>query len=210
MIILPLTYFGPVQYYSKFFFGESPVIEQYDNYNKQSFRNRCVILGANGPIPLVIPVKKNRTEKTLVKDILIDYDTNWRKLHWRGIVSSYSSSPYFEYYRDSIEPFYTKSYNFLSDYCFEITLLILKLINIESYPALTTGYVFAGDVRIDYDFRDVIHPKKDVNVDRTYIPQTYRQVFSERFGFFQNLSIIDLLFNLGPESPGLLKRSLLV
>jgi hypothetical protein len=207
LIILPLTYAGPVQLFSKFLLKGEKCIEQYDNYNKQSYRNRCVILSANGPIPLIIPVKKEKNRKCRVKDIVIDYDTRWQKLHWRGILAGYSSSPFFEYYRDPFEPFYTKHYHFLVDYCFDINSTMLDLLDIDEKMLMTEEYLFEGDERITYDFRDVIHPKRELEADPLFSPVPYQQVFSEKYGFVPNLSILDLLFNAGPESKSYLRKS---
>ena len=208
LILLSLTYFGPVQYYSKFLLNGRIVIEQYDSYSKQTYRNRCIILGANGRVNLTIPVKKQRGKKNLVKDITIDYDTDWRRLHWRGIISAYNSSPFFEYFRDNIEPFYLKKYNFLVDYCYVITIEILHLLNIKNIPGLSNEYLFPGDKRIKFDFRDLIHPKLNQAEDVSFCPVVYQQVFSDKLGFKANLSILDLLFNLGPEAITNLRMSL--
>jgi hypothetical protein len=208
LILLPLTYLGPVQYYSKFLLKGKFVIEQYDNYVKQTYRNRCVIFGANGPVILTIPVKKKREQKNLVKDIIIDYDTDWRRLHWRGIISAYNSSPFFEFYRDRFEPFYLKKYSFLVDYCFALTTEVLNVVNIDVDPVLSKKYIFTGDASIIHDFRELIHPKKDIKDDDSFRSVTYQQVFSGKCGFMQNLSILDLLFNLGPETVTILKNSI--
>jgi hypothetical protein len=208
LIILPLTYLGPVQYFSKFFSERNLAIEQYDNYCKQTYRNRCIIYGANGPVVLVIPVKRMKGKKNPVKDIAIDYETDWRRLHWRGIVSAYNSSPYFEFYMDSFEPYYLKKYNFLVDYCYSLTSQVLQLLDVDTNPALTEEYLFPGDDRIYKDFRSLIHPKINFKEDNSFSSLVYKQVFSEKFGFIPNLSIIDLLFNLGPEAAGLLRKSI--
>jgi hypothetical protein len=209
LILLPLTYFGPVQYYSKFLLDGRIVIEQYDSYSKQTYRNRCVISGANGPVILTIPVKKKRGRKNLVKDIIIDYDTDWRRLHWRGIISAYNSSPFFEFFRDNIEPFYFKKYIFLVDYCYTITREILHLLNIPDISVLSNQYLFPGDNRIIFDFRDLIHPKINYREDDSFNPIIYQQVFSDKQAFLPNLSILDLLFNLGPEATTNLRKSLI-
>ena len=208
LILLPLAYLGPVQYYTKFLFKGKIVIEQYDSYAKQTYRNRCIIFGANGAVILTIPVKKKEGEKTLVKDIKIDYDTDWRRLHWRGITSAYNSSPFFEFYRDIFEPFYSKKYNFLVDYCFTLTSEILKQINIKAEPVLSREYSFAGNDTVFQDFRELIHPKTEIKNDDTFHPIKYQQVFSEKWGYIPNLSILDLLFNVGPETITILKNSI--
>jgi hypothetical protein len=207
LILLPLTYLGPIQYYSKFLLEGRFVVEQYDSYVKQTYRNRCVILGANGPVILTIPIKKKRGQKNLVKDIIIDYDTDWRRLHWRGIISAYNSSPFFEFYRDRFEPFYLKKYSFLVDYCFTLTKDVLNLMIIDVDLILSDSYIFPKNKRIIHDFRELIHPKTDIKEDDYFRSVTYQQVFSGKWGFIPNLSILDLLFNLGPEALVILKNS---
>jgi hypothetical protein len=208
LIIIPLTYFGPVQLYTKFLLEGQPVIEQYDNYIKQTYRNRCVISGANGPVNLTIPVKRKHGIKNHVKDILVDYDTDWTRLHWKGIISSYNSSPFFEFYRDTVEPFYVKRYKFLVDLCFGIIIEMLNALNIQTDVSLSTKYMFPGEGQIRYDFRELISPKKDFTEDDLFYPVPYQQVFMEKTGFIPNLSIIDILFNMGSESKGILQNSL--
>ena len=99
-ILLSSAYFGPIQYFARFVSGKSILIEQYDHYLKQSYRNRCKILGANGILALVVPVKKPNGNKTIIKDVLIDYDTDWQKNHLESIKSAYKNSAFFEYYSD--------------------------------------------------------------------------------------------------------------
>ena len=209
LILLPMAYLGPVQYFSKFLLKGKIVIEQYDTYAKQTYRNRCLIFGANGTVILTIPVKKKEGQKTLVKDIKIDYDTDWRRLHWRGITSAYNSSPFFEFYRDIFEPFYVKKYNFLVDYCFTLTTEILKQINIKVEPVLSHEYIFTGNKSTIPDFRELIHPKTDPKKDDSFHSIVYQQVFSGKWGYIPNLSILDLLFNVGPETLTILKNSII-
>jgi len=206
LIILPLAYLGPVQYFSKFLLEKKVLIEQYDNYSKQTYRNRCIILGANGPVILSIPVKRKRGGKSLVKDIRIDYDTDWRRLHWRGITSAYNSSPFFEYYKDNYEPFYIRKFSYLTDLCLDMTLVTLKALKIDECSEMSEKYISPADDFLCYDYRELIHPKKSYTNDRYFDPPEYRQVFSEKISFTPNLSILDLLFNLGPESEGYLRK----
>lgn len=200
-IYLSSAYLAPVEYYTKFLTEKTVFIEKHENYLKQSYRNRCTILSANGAIPLSIPVKHSSGEKTLIKDIRIADHGNWQHMHWNAIVSAYSSTPYFEYYQDDFAPFYHKKYSFLFDYNEELRILINKLLGIEKQNILYTELYKTDLEKSDLDFREIIHPKKDYKLlDLEFFPQKYYQVFNQKFSFVENMSIIDLLFNMGNES----------
>lgn len=200
-IYLSSAYLAPVEYYTKFLTEKTVFIEKHENYLKQSYRNRCTILSANGAIPLSIPVKHTSGEKTLIKDIRIADHGNWQHMHWNAIVSAYSSTPYFEYYQDDFAPFYHKKYSFLLDYNEELRILINKLLGIEKQNILYTELYKTDLEKYDLDFREIIHPKKDYRLlDLEFFPQKYYQVFNQKFSFVENMSIIDLLFNMGNES----------
>lgn len=202
--ILPSTYFGPVQYYARIVSAKTLIIEQYDNYSRQTYRNRCMILGANGPINLSIPVKKNKHKKALVKDIIIDYDTNWQKDHYRAIVSAYTSSPFFEFYFDDFRWVFNEKTKYLLDLNFKITEIIIAQMDIDKELRLSDKFIF---LEKENDLRNIISPKTKLIEDIHFKPAEYTQVFSDRFGFVQNLSILDLLFNTGPEAESILRES---
>lgn len=205
-IYLSTAYMPPVQYFSKFTEENRIFIEQQENYIKQSYRNRCRIVSANGPITLSIPVEHSSGVKTRIKDIRISDHGNWQHMHWNAIVSAYNSSPFFEYYQDDFAPFYHQKYSFLFDFNEELRILISQLIGLEN---ISLNYT--DDYRIEFgsdelDLRDAIHPKKDwKSLDISFIPVTYYQVFDSKFGFIPNMSILDLLFNMGNESILILK-----
>jgi hypothetical protein len=203
-IILPSVYFGPVQYFSKILVGEQIVIEQYDTYSKQTYRNRCIIMSANGILSLSIPVKKIHGNRTKMKDILIDYDTSWQKDHERGIVSAYRSSPFFEFYFDDYSWVFSSRHKFLFDLNLKLTEVILSQLQIKNSLDVSKEYI---DLHPENDLREVIHPKRSLTSDLNFKAKEYVQVFSSRHGFFPNLSIIDLLFNMGPEAKGILRQS---
>lgn len=199
---LSSSYLGCIQYFQKLASYPQIVIEQHDNYTKQTYRNRCHIIGAEGIQSLTIPVIKSGELKTSMKDIKISDHGNWKHLHWHAIVSAYNNSPYFEFYAAEFEPFYngTKNFKYLLDFNEELQSLILNLLCIDKH------YTYSSEYKTDFnvsevDFRDIIHPKKgykDTDVSFDVVP--YYQVFKEKHGFVPNLSIIDLLFNKGPES----------
>lgn len=195
------AYLGPVQQYSKMFHFPEVRIETSENYLKQSYRNRCIIAGANGPLPLSVPIVKPDTLKCLTKDIRISDHGNWRHLHWNAIVSAYNSTPFFEYYEDDFAPFYEKKYEFLFDFNEELRMLICQLLDIQPQTQYTTS--FEADVENDFRW---ISPKQDI-ADPSFLLKPYYQVFQDKHGFLPNLSIIDLLFNTGNEGILILRDS---
>ncbi|HKI88459.1 MAG TPA: WbqC family protein [Draconibacterium sp.] len=205
-ILLSTAYFAPVQYYSKALAYPTIYVEQYEHFNKQTYRNRCNILGANGPISLVIPVVKGRGPKILMKDMQVSKDTDWQRNHWRTIFSAYNSSPYFEFYKDDLKPFFEKHWKFLLDLNLSIHETICNLIEIENNVVLTPGFEEVPETTLN--LRETISPKTHrIHADVHFQAARYTQVFSEKFGFVPNLSILDLLFNEGPNSFTILEDS---
>jgi hypothetical protein len=205
-IVVPTTYFGPIYLYSKILNAQEIGVEQYDTYMKQTYRNRCTILGANGMLSLSIPVVKTNGTKTLVKDVHIDYSTRWQSNHWRSICSAYNSSPFFEYYSDEFAPFYEKNFKYLIDFNIQILEMILDLLGMKNKSVYTTN-AYQKTIEDAIDFRDVITPKKDyLSADPVFVLEPYTQTFDEKMEFVPNLSIVDLLCNKGPEALSYLQR----
>ena len=197
---LSTAYLGNIQYFSKLVNAELVYLEQHEHYQKQSYRNRCNIAGANGVLTLVIPVEKDHGKKMPIRDVRIDYSQAWQQNHWRAILSSYSSSPFFEYYVDDIRPFYKEQTPYLFDYNLRFTELILELLLLSSNIILTDTYRVEVE-HSEFDYRQSISPKERLaKPDALFNPTSYFQVFAQRFGFIPNLSIIDLLFNEGPNA----------
>ncbi len=195
------AYLAPVSYYVQLYAAtEGTRIEQWEHYVKQTYRNRCVIATAQGPLPLTIPTESNGGKKCLMRDVRISDHGNWRHLHWNAIESAYRQSPFFEYYADDFRPFYEKKYDFLLDFNEQLRELVCNLVGFSPRVELSTEYlreVPAGDT----DLRTLIHPKRlCIEALPDYTPRPYYQVFKERHGFLPDLSIVDLLFNMGPES----------
>ena len=203
--ILSTAYFAPVQYFSRIVSSGRVVIEQFDHYSKQTYRNRCVLMGANGRLLLSIPVKKNHGRKMLTKDVRIDYDTNWQKIHQRGMMSAYRSSPFFEFYIDDFTWVFSKKINYLIDLNNRILETLIFHLKVDTSIELTDKFI---DTDVPFDLRELISPKVPLSRDKNFNPVEYTQVFHEKHGFIQNLSILDLLFNAGPEATGILKKSL--
>jgi hypothetical protein len=204
---MPLAYLGPVAYYAKLLLHPTIFIECFDHYQKQTYRNRCRIYSANGPLSLVIPVLTGSAHKILVKDTRIDNGRSWKRLHLKGIESAYRSAPFYEFYIDSLLPFYSRDYEFLPDFNLDLQAVLLQLLNMHPSVNLTDRYLHdTGGSSADY--RESIHPKKSFSADSYFKAMPYRQVFMERFGFIPNLSIIDLLFNMGPDALEVLRSSI--
>ena len=201
-VYLSTAYLGPVQYYGKLCSFDSVMIEANENYLKQTYRNRCTIATANGAQSLSIPVENPPTDKCPIRDIRISDHGNWRHLHWHALVSAYGMSPFFEYYQDDFAPFYERKFQFLFDLNEQLRLMVCELLDIRPNVNFTTDY----QTDLPNDFRTIIRPK-NAGIDPSFEPQPYYQVFREKYGFLSNLSIVDLLFNMGPESILVLQRS---
>ena len=202
-VLLSSTYFGPVQWYQKLNRADNIFIEQCDNYHKQTYRNRCLIAGANGIEALTVPVERPDTtplHRTPMKDLRISDQGNWRHTHWNALTSAYSESAFFDYYADDIRPFFEKHWKYLIDFNEAIYITMCNLLDIdlsEKHICRTSSYdkAPAGIV----DFRSVIDAKHPLP-DEDFTAKSYYQVFRHKHGFLPNLSILDLLFNMGPES----------
>lgn len=165
------------------------MIEYHEHFIKKSIRNRCDIMNTNGRLSLSIPVNRKTKTKTKISKIKISYAENWQKSHWKSIVSSYNSSPFFEYYKDKLKPYFLKEEEYLIDFNNNLQKEILALLKIKFKLTYNSIYKRTGNFT---DLRDNNSIK--INTIR------YDQVFMEKHKFINNLSIIDLLFNMGPES----------
>ncbi len=213
-VLLTTTYFGPIQWYQQLYRADEAVIEQWESFQKQTYRNRCIIASANGPQALTVPVEKftvhslrftddypagsegltsksavNRQPSTVnktIRDIRISDHGNWRHLHWNALQSAYGHSPFFEYYQDDIRPFFERHWDYLFDFNEAIRQTMCELLDIQ--PNVSFSSEFMGGT-MDSRGRG-----------GAGAPRPYYQVYQQRHGFLPNLSILDLLFNMGPES----------
>lgn len=190
-MILSTAYLPPISYFKKIIASKSVVLEKHEHFVKQTYRNRCVIYGANGVQILSIPLV-NTHEKTVIAEKHIAYKQNWQQQHWRSIESAYRNSPYFIYYADELKPFYEDRYELLFEYNTALLKVILKLLRINCEIQFTNEY--EKDPVDDHRSMD---PGPISSVKNF---KEYTQVFSDKHGFKPDLSIIDLVFNLGPDS----------
>ena len=190
--VLSSVYAGNLRYYSVLAKSSQVYIDGFENFRKQSYRNRCVISSPNGPLNLIIPII--RISKNIVKDVKIDNHQNWRKIHWKSLESSYRSSPYFEFYEDEFKPLYLeKKIEYLLDFNQQINLVLLRCLNMDTEVIFSDSYIEKGE-NVN-DFRDVIHPSSTPT--EKVKKMKYSQVFQESQDFIYNLSVFDLLFNQG-------------
>ncbi len=206
-ILLTTAYLPPIEYFAAMAQAERVWIEAQEHYMKQSYRNRCILLNVSGTIELSIPVSKTQPNHCPIRDMRIAYVENWQRNHWKSIETSYATSPYFLYYRDYLEPFYTeRKYSFLFDFNQEMLSVLCRLLRLSVPVIPTETYDAQPDDRLD--LRSLIHPKKrrDAGYPFRYF-ETYSQVFSDCQPFHFNLSVWDLLCNKGPESLSYLKKS---
>lgn len=205
-MVFPALYNGPINYYARLVRQKELILEQYDSYSKQTYRNRCMIMGPNGVISLSIPVIKAHGSKTRLKEVGIDYESHWNRIHWKSLVAAYASSPFFEYYADELSPFYEKKFSYLIDLNIQLLEYTLHQLGLNVPVKCSEAFTHISS---DQDPRNFIHPKKDQAVeDPDFQPEAYHQVFSDRLGFRSNLSILDLMFNVGPAALSYLQRSL--
>lgn len=194
--LLSSAYFPPIHYLSLVYRADKVFIEKEENYLKQTYRNRCLILTANGQSALTVPVLSGSYNKTPVKDIGIDYSKRWQQVHLRALISSYKSSAFFEYYFEDIEKIISGKPKYLLELNLNALKTVLRITGISTPVEYTN--VFEPVKENDYDFRYTISPKKEI--PGISLSKEYYQVFSYKFGFVAGLSILDLIFNLGPDA----------
>lgn len=194
-VVLPMLYLPPVEYFAQLIKHKTNVlIEREEHFIKQTYRNRAHIYSPDGVLALAVPVVKGAKVHTKVKDVKISYDFNWQRLHWLSLQNCYRRSAYFEYYEDDFAVFYNGHYENLFDFNEQLLKLILRLLKIK------VEYRYTDEYQPEYpgmaDLRLTLNPKHPAQFDQ----KPYFQLFEERHGFLNNLSIVDLLFNHGPQA----------
>ncbi len=203
-VLLSSAYWPNLHYMHYVLKSDSIYIEQHEHYGKQSYRNRCVILSANGPLNLSIPILKSKEES--ISKIEISNRENLRNNHWRAICSAYNNSPYFEYFEQDFKAFYEQEHHLLLQYNLNQLNFILQLLRVKKTIQFTKAFIQSP--KDEMDLRSRIHPKVNFELDKDLkldLNKVYYQTFSEKFDFVPNLSILDLLFNKGLESVEYLK-----
>ena len=197
-ILLPIFYLPPVSWFAVFLKEENEIVlEQYENFPKQTFRNRTNIYGANGRLSLIIPI--NHSGERVMKDIKVSHRENWQKLHWKSIKTAYQSSPYFEFYEDKLQ----KIFEFESDSLIQFNLnalkIVLDILKTEKAYSLNIEYV---KIPLEENYREKFSAKKESEIEM----EEYYQTFTDKMGFMKDLSILDLICNKGPETLTYLKN----
>ena len=201
-ILLSTAYFPPIEWFIALINADETYLEQWEYYQKQSYRSRCNILSSNGSQTLSVPLKRDGSHKLPIKEIEIDYSLPWLMQHKRSITAAYNSSPFFEHYQDEIFEILDREERYLFDLNNKLTVKLLELIGCDYAVGFTDKYINRADLSEDVvDLRDDIHPKKESPILGIEIKEKpYYQVFSHKQGFVSNLSILDLLSNEGPNS----------
>ena len=189
------TYFSPISQYAEILKSDTVLFEMEDNFQKQSYRNRCYIYNSNGKQLLNIPVKdgsKEVSSRKKTKDMLVENTIPWQDHHLKSLQTAYRTSPFYEFYEDDLLPIFTKKYRYLQDVNIDTFLFVTDTLQINQEYSKTKEY----STNIDDDYRDLASVKKQPQklVDK------YIQMFDDKHGFLPNLSILDLLFMEGPNA----------
>lgn len=200
-ILLPTAYFPPISYFVHMIRSKVIYIEQMETFTKQTYRNRCEIMTASGKSSLVVPVTKPQSNHTMTKQVEICYREHWQEQHWKTLQTDYRSSPFFNYYTDILEQLFETQETSLINNNHNILKTISALLGIDLSIQFTQDYERKPESMLD--LRSAISPKKYQSFNQ--FPK-YPQVFDYKYGFVPDLSILDLLFNLGPDARNYLER----
>jgi hypothetical protein len=202
-VLIELQYLPPIAYFSSLAGKPEVIVEKFEHYEKQTYRNRCYILGSNGIETLILPLT-SKHGKTVISEVKIDHSQKWMNNHWRAIQSAYGKAPYFEYYSDDLHTVLFRKHVFLYDLNLELLTLCLKWLKWKLPVRETINYEKQAQEGI-LDLRSVITPKKIDQLERFYEPTVYHQVFGNKF--VTNLSLIDLILCEGPGARSIVHAS---
>ena len=198
MTLFTTAYFPSISYMARFLKEDAPVIEVWETYHKQTYRNRCRVMTANGVESLSVPVVKVNGNHTMTKDVAISPIEPWQHIHSRCLESAYKASPYFDHYYDYLKPVFEGHFERLIDLNDAALKAVMKMLKVNKEIVHTTDYVREAE----HDYREAFSPKKPLDASRF---PAYYQVFSEKFPFAADLSVLDLVFCTGPEALGYLR-----
>lgn len=191
-------YLAPIALYARLYAASGIIFDRESSFIKQTFRNRTIIATENGVQSLTIPIV-HTAGKQLMQDIRISEHGNWRHLHWNAMVSAYRKSPFFDYYADDFAHFYEERDGFLIDFNLRLHNVVCELLGLERDVLFSSEETMERDKNEIEDIRLIAEPKERSNI-ATFTLEPYYQVFASRHGFIPNISIVDLLFNMGPEA----------
>lgn len=201
--LLALHYFPCIEYFT-FFLEPGPVLlEAHEHFVKQSYRNRCYILGPHQVEKLTVPVLGG-TKKILVQDIQVDNGQSWQRMHWRSLQTCYGKSPFFEHYAPRLEPVFTSSCKYLWELNEKVLTLCLDLLQLPATPEPTPAYIEQTGTGL-LDLRQAIRPNLPFTARDLLRPVSYTQLFGAEF--VANLSVLDVLFCEGPAAAGVIRQS---
>ena len=203
-IIIHPTYFPTITDFVAMVKAQGVMFEVDDNFLKQTYRNRTYIYGANGKLALNIPVIHSQKNRQKYRDVKIFNEEKWQSLHWKSLLSAYRTSPFFEYYEDDLQPLFNTKEDYILDYNFKCLDVIYSCLQLECNTSKSITY--QKTVVDKTDLRHLVNAKKEPfqHFD------TYTQVFSNKYGFISNLSILDLLFNEGPNALNYLESQTII
>lgn len=209
-VLLPIVYAGNTLYYAFMLQASEVWLEQEEHFEKRTWRNRCRILSSNGPLDLVVPTRRKCRSRTPIKDLRIVYDAPWPSLHWRSISSAYRTAPYFEFFEDRFRPLYEKRFEFLIDLNLAFQERVFEAFRVDRPLSFTKRFDKDPEGVLDLRYRPPALPEEKAQgggMEGIDVTGPYLQVFDERFGYIPNMSVIDLLFNEGPEGLRILQNA---